>query len=400
VRHIFGVANSWMNVAAGSAGNTGAPGPAGFTNDPQMVIYTPVVRDGTTPLLDYDAKYSQTITDPTLPARTVNYAATSSPGIGGNTVNVAGAGTTAVGVGPGTIVTNTTNPGSIPANCYVTGDAATYGPPYGLSCTTIAGTRGNGVQAGDNIKFDTYFVQVNNPGTPSPVDTLNAYFEAPQSTGNNQYYFGQCMQYSTAGTAPTGLTSGKIYWLSPQDHRRQVIQSDRFQLTATPYVSGDAVVAATTLGSGAQHLDARVCHSKFMNWHTADIDGGSFWIGIDSKTKEPFEMALDQSTFTGERLYWEQSGVVPPFNLNNAAGWSTLPSIRHLTLAVSMPRRPASMALLALMRHIQAPRAASILTLGLFPNGPLAGGSTKPTPISGTLVFLRLTAIHSKEPRS
>jgi hypothetical protein len=46
--------NSWMNVAAGSAGNSGNPGPVGLTNDPQVVTYHPEIDDGATKVLAWD----------------------------------------------------------------------------------------------------------------------------------------------------------------------------------------------------------------------------------------------------------------------------------------------------------------------------------------------------------
>ncbi len=45
--------NSWENVAAGSTGNAGNPGPTGFANDPQMVSYRPEIDDGTSEVLDW-----------------------------------------------------------------------------------------------------------------------------------------------------------------------------------------------------------------------------------------------------------------------------------------------------------------------------------------------------------
>lgn len=45
--------NSWMNVAAGSTGNVGAPGPAGFPHDPQAISYRPSVLDGGNTVLDW-----------------------------------------------------------------------------------------------------------------------------------------------------------------------------------------------------------------------------------------------------------------------------------------------------------------------------------------------------------
>lgn len=53
VRHVCRVDNSWMNVAAGSSGNAGAPGPAGFPNDPQAISYRPQLLDGSTNVLDW-----------------------------------------------------------------------------------------------------------------------------------------------------------------------------------------------------------------------------------------------------------------------------------------------------------------------------------------------------------
>ena len=150
VRHVAEVASPWMQVAAGSAGVatstscSGAPCPQGFTGDPQAIYYTPVVKDGATTVVDYDALFSNTVSNPTIPTNTVNAASNTSPGTGAFKVSIAGAGTVP-GIAVGTIVTNTTNSGSIPANCFITDMPVT---DYQLSCTTVGGTRGNGVQAG------------------------------------------------------------------------------------------------------------------------------------------------------------------------------------------------------------------------------------------------------------
>ena len=61
VRHVCTHFNSWMNVASGSAGNSGNPGPAGFgsitggggAGDPQVISYQPQMLDGTTDILDW-----------------------------------------------------------------------------------------------------------------------------------------------------------------------------------------------------------------------------------------------------------------------------------------------------------------------------------------------------------
>ena len=324
VRHIANVANSWMNVKAGSAGNSGAPGPAGFANDPQMVIYSPVVRDGTTPIVDYDALFSETVADPTLPSNSVVAASTTSPGIGTKGVSIANPGTVS-GIYYGTLITDTTNPGAIPAGCYIA-DPYVQASNYSLSCATGAGTRGNGVQAGDNLKFDTYFVQLNNPySDPHSGDGQDGYFRSSKSVGTHLYYGGSCFQYSTLGTPPSGMTSGNIYYPYPTLYNQQSVAGDRFQLTTSPDLASlrpPYLVLPTTLGSGTQHLDYRICHRKFATWFTADPDGKSLWTG--SPSSEPFEMTLDQdSSFQGQRLYWEQTGTVPPLNLSNANFWAT-----------------------------------------------------------------------------
>lgn len=53
VRHVCRVDNSWQNVAAGTTGNAGNPGPAGFANDPQALSYRPQLLDGSQNLLDW-----------------------------------------------------------------------------------------------------------------------------------------------------------------------------------------------------------------------------------------------------------------------------------------------------------------------------------------------------------
>jgi len=52
-RWVCHVHNSWENVAAGSTGNAGNPGPAGFTNDPQAISYRAEIDDGASDVLDW-----------------------------------------------------------------------------------------------------------------------------------------------------------------------------------------------------------------------------------------------------------------------------------------------------------------------------------------------------------
>jgi hypothetical protein len=69
VRWVCHLHNSWENVAAGSTGNAGNPGPAGFANDPQSISYRVEIDDGSTSVLDWsglDATVSS-VTNPIQP---------------------------------------------------------------------------------------------------------------------------------------------------------------------------------------------------------------------------------------------------------------------------------------------------------------------------------------------
>ena len=258
VKHLTQVVNGWMQVAAGSAGTAGSMDcngracPVGFINDPQVVVYSPKLRDGTTSIIDYDAVFSETVMDPTLPTNTVSIPSNTSPGIGTTGISIASLGNVP-GISYGTLVSNATNPGSIPAGCYVT-DPSTGS----LSCTTAPGTRRNGVQSGDKLQFDTYFAQLNNPtGTPSFADEKNGYFRSSKSGGDHIYYPGSCFKYTTAGTPPKGMTSNSVYYAMPSIHTRATTAGDRFQLVTSPNVSNLGMPSSYVLNpSSSRFRDA------------------------------------------------------------------------------------------------------------------------------------------------
>lgn len=66
IRHVCTTHNSWENVAAGSTGNAGNPGPAGFANDPQAISYQPQILDGSTNILDWTGR-NQTVNSANIP---------------------------------------------------------------------------------------------------------------------------------------------------------------------------------------------------------------------------------------------------------------------------------------------------------------------------------------------
>lgn len=298
VRHLATIHNSWMNVAAGSIGNAGNPGTAGFTNDPQMVIYRPSVRDGTTVLKDWSA-FDATLNPASPTSRNIIAQAASS--IGAGTVRVPYP--APLGVWYGTQVSDTTNPGAIPAGCYVT-DPVNQLPNVGLSCTIAS----PGVSNGDTLAFATPWASYNTAGIPS--GGRSSLFESPSSVAGHIYYAGGCLMYSTNGTPPTGMTNNTVYYTVPSQFNRLGQAADRFNLQTAPY--GDAenptwTVAPTDNGSGLQNLSSRICHNHWKAWSTTDVEGNPLWINGSAQ----FEGTLSVL----ERRYWEESGVMPPFNL-------------------------------------------------------------------------------------
>lgn len=73
VRSVCLPSNSWMNVAAGTAGNSGNIGPAGLAGDPQSISYRPEILDGAASVLNWsglDATISSA-SNPIQPAGSV-----------------------------------------------------------------------------------------------------------------------------------------------------------------------------------------------------------------------------------------------------------------------------------------------------------------------------------------
>ena len=329
IKHVLRPVNGWMQVAEGTDGVAGATDcnggacPVGFASDPQMVSYTPKLRDGATVLVDYDAIFSQTIADPTLPTNTV-LANTTQAGSGSRLVfgpnNL-------VGVSYGAFVTDVTNPARLDAGCWVTNpmDPFVSTAGYDLSCSAAS------VLSGDQIKFETYWTQLTAQNKPVNSDGVfgdddSSYFQSPKSGGNHIYYAGACFNYSTTGTPPTGMTNNTQYYPLPMFSTLQPWAPDRFQLYSNPGLYSQpsaAMINVTSRGSGTQTLQYCMPHKKFTSWYTSDTEGRSRWSGANST--EPFENAFDQGSFNGERLYWEQTGIVPPLNLSNAAEWSSGP---------------------------------------------------------------------------
>jgi len=131
VRHVAFVMNPWMNVAAGTVGDAGAPGPVGFANDPQVVSYHPQLLDSATNLIDW-SWYNASLDSSTNP---ILLNTTAWPGCGSGAIDTNG---------------QWTIPGSVGTNAWYHGMAVEYHtagtPPAGMTNDRIYFINASGTQ--------------------------------------------------------------------------------------------------------------------------------------------------------------------------------------------------------------------------------------------------------------
>jgi hypothetical protein len=127
------VHNDWMNVAAGTAGNSAAPGPVGLANDPQAISYRPQLLDGATNQLNW-SWWDQSVTSASNPVRT------------GGSAGGCDAGMPYHGNG------NWTFPASTGLNAITNGMAFWYHtagtPPTGMTNNSLIFAFGSGIESG------------------------------------------------------------------------------------------------------------------------------------------------------------------------------------------------------------------------------------------------------------
>lgn len=237
VRHVMRVSSPWMNVRSGNAGNSGAPGPVGFTNDPQAISYRPQLLDGASNLLDW-SWYDQTIAS------------------GSNPIMLAG------------------NPA--PSSCAQT-----------------------------------------------PTDIGN--WTVPGSVGDNSWYHGMALQYSTAGTPPAGMTNNKLIFVDGVGAEYSFSTPSNTQIIHLSNVPSACEgsgfeINPTTQGSGNQVFSYRVWHPKWLNWKTLDQTGLENWTNGTARTTSPLLPSFTPTELT----YWEQTGTVPPLKITSPVDTATI----------------------------------------------------------------------------
>lgn len=245
VRPSCGIYNGWLNVKAGSAGNPGAPGPAGYANDPQTLIYRPAMLDGATVIYDFAAKYDATVTAASNPVY---------------------------------------QPGAADA-------CLNQGNPYYLSsCWDIPASSGNApwIEGGTHVFTTT--------GTPPTCE-----IKAGGTTDAGPCNYIQGHYY---GDLPSGTSGNKG------------LPSTYVSFSDTPVFANNfsqgAIIEPTSQGTGTHTFSYRLTHFKFNGWWNFTPEGYPLW---SDGSVAPFDIAFDQSSFSGERRYWEETGTVPPMRL-------------------------------------------------------------------------------------
>jgi hypothetical protein len=144
----------------------------------------------------------------------------------------------------------------------------------------------------------------------------------PASDGNNAWFVGHAVRYSTTGTAPSGMVSGALYFTAPVGaaYSPNGGPPDNYPVVAfetVPYFcytpGTNYQVAPTTQGSGAQIFSYRIWHPKWKSWYTTDQTTLENWAlaGSTSRTTSPLLPAFTSS----EQVYWKETGTIPPLRI-------------------------------------------------------------------------------------
>ena len=146
----------------------------------------------------------------------------------------------------------------------------------------------------------------------SPVSSNVILNLPPTSTGSDQWYSGQTLLYSTAGTPPTGMTNNKLYFACPCDNAGNVDGVDTHNsLWDAPWtVGGATAITPSSQGSGTQTFSYRVWHTKWTAWHTIDQSAHDSWTNGTARAVWIVDPALTDT----EATYWASTGMVPPID--------------------------------------------------------------------------------------
>jgi hypothetical protein len=263
VRNVCGVHNGWLSVAAGTSGR--GSGPAGYAHDPQTINYRAALLDGTNTILDMSAPFDATIDTTAVPM---------------------------------------------------------YIGPKSASTTGCPGSPAVPAPGGTDI---------------STQDCIPSAWIIPASTGTTPWIRGMAHVFNTTGTPPhcywgAGLhdyiqpgspscqfSNGHLYFDFPAGTSGgNGFPSTYVDFTDIQGTGQSAIATPTDQGTGIVTWSSRLAHTKWFSWYTIDPSTREPWSDGTSVSFSPWQPAFDQASFSGERLYWEESSVVPPIRLSQS----------------------------------------------------------------------------------
>ena len=262
VRPVCAVHNGWLSVADGTAGR--GTGPAGYAHDPQTINYRAELLDGTNTILDMSAPFDATIDTTVTPM-------------------------------------------------YIGPKGATGCPALGIS-SPLAGTD---ISTQDCIP--SAWVIPTSTGTTPWIRGMAHVFNTT-GTPPHCYYGAGLHGYVTSGSTPCQYSNGHLYADFPVGTSGGNGYDSRYLSFSDIQGTGQsAIVNPTDQGTGIVTWSSRIAHTKWFTWYTLDPTTREPWSDGTSESYSPWMPALDQGAFLGQRLYWEESSVVPPVRLSQPA---------------------------------------------------------------------------------
>jgi hypothetical protein len=188
------------------------------------------------------------------------------------------------------------------------------GCPVGLANDPQALSYRPTLYDGSTTLLDWAWLDQSLPG--SEVNTATSVWTVAGSTGDNLWQPTTPVRYTSTGTAPSGMSSGHLYFASAQtdangninDTTKQLLYLAPFTFSATY----DPPLTITTRGAGTNNFSYRVWHPHWMSWYTLDWTGLENWT---SGTTARYTSPLLPKFAAPELAYWRKTGVIPPLNL-------------------------------------------------------------------------------------
>ncbi len=163
-------------------------------------------------------------------------------------------------------------------------------------------------------------------------DFIPSAWVIPPSTGTTPWTRGMAHVFTTTGTPPhcyygAGLhgfvspdpcqySNGHLYFDFPAGTSGGQGYDSRYMCFSDLQGTGQsACLNPTDQGTGIVTWSSRIAHTHWFSWYTLNPTTGEPWCDGTSVSYAAWSPAFDQGSFSGERTYWEETGVVPPIRL-------------------------------------------------------------------------------------